>query len=123
MGVARLPAVLDVLRSTEMSILKRAGSAYPSHVPIAIIERASMLDQRVIYSTLRDAGEALDSVGEQRPPGMIVVGWAVLSLWNKGDMTILEDNAELRDEPRVRVWLDGKPWRITEGLDDLWTDV
>lgn len=39
-----------------------------------------MPDQRVVYSTLRDVVQALESAGDQRPPGMIVIGWAVLAL-------------------------------------------
>lgn len=120
MGVARLQAVLETLQNLDIMSNRRTGPAYPSHTPIAIIERASMSDQRIVYSTLRDIGNALDSVGEQRPPGMIVVGWSVLCLWNKGDMKILDEGAEADDQNRVKDWLENKPWRFTEGLDDAW---
>ncbi|KAJ6611511.1 tetrapyrrole methylase [Mycena sp. CBHHK59/15] len=110
MGVARLP------QST-----RRAGAMYPPHMPIALIERASIPDQRVIVSTLRDVVRALDSVGEQRPPGILVIGWAALALWGTGDVEVLEDGAEKDDESRVTRWL-GKDvgWRIKEGLPDGW---
>ncbi|KAI9066461.1 uroporphyrin-III C-methyltransferase [Trametes sanguinea] len=123
MGVARLPQVVQALRSEDPSVARRRdGPAYPPHTPIAIIERASMPDQRVISSTLKDIVAALDSVGEQRPPGMIVVGWSVPCLWELGDMSILDEGAEERDEDRLRRWLGEKPWRITEGLNAEWED-
>ncbi|KAI0334018.1 uroporphyrin-III C-methyltransferase [Cubamyces sp. BRFM 1775] len=123
MGVARLPQVLDALQSQlPEAAQRRDGPAYPASIPIAIIERASMPDQRVISSTLKDIAAALESVGEQRPPGMIVIGWSVLSLWDKGDMSILEDQAEQRDGDRLRKWLGEKSWRITEGLNAEWED-
>lgn len=121
MGVARLPRLLDTLQSDNTDAAKRRdGRPYPSTTPIALIERASMPDQRVIVSTLRDITAALDSVGEQRPPGMLVVGWSILSLWNKGDISILDEGAEARDKERVRIWLGEKLWRVTEGIEANW---
>lgn len=121
MGVARLPAVLDALLSRDVDAGgRREGAAYPAHLPIAIVERGTMPDQRVVYSTLHDIATALESSGEQRPPGMMVIGWSVLSLWAKGDMSVLDDGAEKADEERVHRWLDGKAWRVTEGLDESW---
>ena len=124
MGVARLPQVIEALLDISSSgSSRRSGAAYPSHTPIALIERASMPDQRVISSTLRDIVQALESVGEQRPPGMLVVGWAVLALWGPGDVGVLEENGEVVDEERVRRWLssDGAiTWRVKEGLDSEW---
>ena len=123
MGVARLPQVLETLQSeAEEPSRRRTGAPYPSRTPIALIERASMPDQRVICSTLRDITAALESVGEQRPPGMLVVGWSVLSLWEKGDMSILDEDGETRDEDRLRTWLGEKLWRVTEGLEAGWED-
>ncbi|KAI0830882.1 uroporphyrin-III C-methyltransferase [Trametes gibbosa] len=121
MGVARLHQVLDALQSVDAdSDLRRNGPAFPSNTPIALIERASMPDQRAICSTLKDISAALESVGEQRPPGMLVIGWSVLSLWDKGDMTILEDGAEAHDGKRLKSWLGEKLWRVTEGLNAEW---
>ena len=123
MGVARLPEVLETLQAAEGECAtRRNGPSYPSCTPIALIERASMPDQRVISSTLRDIAAALESVGEQRPPGMLVVGWSVVSLWKEGDVSILEEGAEARDEERLKTWLGEKPWRVTEGLDAGWED-
>ncbi|KAI0783155.1 uroporphyrin-III C-methyltransferase [Abortiporus biennis] len=128
MGVARLPQILETLQfeSTPGEDVKdspasrRNGPAYPSNTPIALIERASMHDQRVICSTLKDIAAALESVGEQRPPGMLVIGWSVLSLWGKGDVSVLDTEADVHDNDRIIRWLDGSPRRITEGLELGW---
>ncbi|RPD64650.1 uroporphyrin-III C-methyltransferase [Lentinus tigrinus ALCF2SS1-7] len=123
MGVARLPEVLETLQAAEGECAsRRNGPAYPACTPIALIERASMPDQRVISSTLRDISAALESAGEQRPPGMLVVGWSVVSLWEKGDVSILDEGAVTRDEYRLKTWLGEKLWRVTEGLDAGWED-
>ncbi|KAI5954108.1 MET1 [Candida margitis] len=44
-------------------------------LPVAIIERASCPDQRVIRTTLTKLGEAVESCGS-RPPGLLVTGYA-----------------------------------------------
>lgn len=123
MGVARLSAVLETLQNADISSSKRSGPAYPPQTPVAVIERASMPDQRVVCSTLKNMGNAMDNVGEQRPPGMIIVGWSVLSLWGDGDMKVLDEGAADHDGPRVRRWLDEQPWRIQEGVDDRWAEI
>ena len=124
MGVARLPQLLDTLQSTDVDVSKRrGGEPYPENTPIALIERASMPDQRVVYSTLRDIAAALDNIGEQRPPGMLVIGWSILSLWGKGDVTVLDENAETLDDGRISAWLEGRKWRVTEGLDLGWENL
>lgn len=84
-----------------------------------------MPDQRVISSTLKDIVVALESIGEQRPPGMIVVGWSVLALWGKGNVDVLDEGGERVDEERVSRWLvgdGGARWRVKEGLDSGWDD-
>lgn len=123
MGVARLPQIIEtLLADSGEPTSRRNGPAYPPCVPIAIIERASMPDQRVIYSTLQDIATALESGGEQRPPGMMIVGWSVLSLWKKGDVSVLDDGAAERDVARLTSWLGDRRWRIVEGLDAAWED-
>lgn len=123
MGVARLPQVLDTLLSDETSPARRSGPAYPPHLPIAVIERASMPDQRVVCTTLESIVAAMESIGEQRPPGMIVVGWSILSLWGKGDVTVLDEDAETVDNERIWTWLGDARWRVTEGLAAGWDVV
>lgn len=120
MGVARLPQVVAALVDQAASA-RRAGAVYPPYTPIAIVERASMPDQRVVVSTLRDVVTALDSVGEQRPPGIMVIGWAVLALWGTGDVEVLDEGAEKDDEARVTRWLGQDAcWRVKEGMPDDW---
>ncbi|KAJ8507213.1 hypothetical protein ONZ45_g10400 [Pleurotus djamor] len=122
MGVARLAQVVRTLTDPCSSEdgSRRDGPVYPSNLPIAIIERASMSDQRVITSTLRHIVRALDSCGEQRPPAMIVVGWSVLALWGEGDMGVLDSGYE-EDDERVQRWLGRDSfWRVKEGLDEGW---
>lgn len=123
MGVARLAQVvkglLEEAEDEGGTSSRRDGLAYPQNIPIAIIERGSMPDQRVITSTLQSIVAALESVGEQRPPGMIVVGWSVLALWRKGDVAVL-DEGPTRDVIRVKEWLGDAQWRVVEGFDIGW---
>jgi uroporphyrin-III C-methyltransferase len=57
---------------------------------------------------------------------MMVVGWAVLSLWGKGDVSVLDHRdgdgltQQERDEERVGRWLGGAAWRVSEGLGREW---
>ncbi|KIK29795.1 hypothetical protein PISMIDRAFT_671749 [Pisolithus microcarpus 441] len=132
MGVARLSEVVGALLGYSpldtASISKddskregrRDGSPYPPNLPIAIIERGSMPDQRVLVSTLENVCTALESLGAQRPPGMIVVGWAVLALHGHGDVRVLEEG-EGSDEERVKQWLGGRRWNVTEGISEGWS--
>jgi uroporphyrin-III C-methyltransferase len=103
----------------EQSSSKRDGPKFPANIPIAIIERGSMPDQRIITSTLKNISAALQSTGEQRPPGMIVVGWSVLALWGEGDVSVL-DEGPARDDERIREWLGDASWRVKEGLGVGW---
>ena len=112
MGVARLPAVIETLTHE---------CGFPSITPIAVIERASSADQRMVASTLDGIVTALERAGEQRPPGMIVIGWSVLSLHGEGDTTISDqpDDAE-KDQARIRRWVGERGYIIREGLDDAY---
>lgn len=135
MGVARLRGVVHALISAEGLEAHgreggkgREGLAYPPHLPIAIVERASSKDQRVVASTLEKIADAMDRVeaasGGQRPPGMMVVGWSVLALEGEGDITVLDsDDNETTDRARVDRWLGGKDWIEREGLPQGWDAV
>ena len=126
MGVARLPAVIETLVSESGE--GRYGAAYPPYTPIAIIERASSNDQRMIASTLDRIAHVMEmhvSDG-QRPPAMMVVGWAVLSLsMETPGARVLDDEAECcasaaslaeRDATRIAQWLGPRGHVIREGL-------
>ncbi|PWN45769.1 hypothetical protein IE81DRAFT_319606 [Ceraceosorus guamensis] len=167
MGVARLKDVVhtltegwtparqsETINTTHANLTcgsatgSRQGAAYPPHTPIAIVERASSTDQRLVASTLAGIVEALERTGEQRPPGMMIVGWAVLALDGDGDVSVLDDesaciaaannvdasesfeNSESSrpeagrarldelDEARVHRWLGGASYVVREGLDE-----
>jgi hypothetical protein len=121
MGVARLPTIIDALTKSDPGEAgRRQGPAYPLNLPIAIIERASMPDQRVVVSMLEHIVAAFESASEQRPPGMIVIGWAVPALDKTGNCDVLEEGAEARDKEVIRRWLgeNGSRWKIIEGLGD-----
>lgn len=133
MGVARIRQVIDVLtRQQQEGEGGRDGAAYPSNLPIAIIERASSHDQRMVASTLAGIEDALINAGDQRPPGMMIIGWAVLALEGEGEVTVLDDDDDdddvetstvvqhTRDQARVDRWLGGKPFILKDGLGDEW---
>jgi uroporphyrin-III C-methyltransferase len=122
MGVARIKEIVKTLLDDAPNQNRRDGAAYPQILPIAIVERGSMPDQRVIFSTLKDIVRALESSGEQRPPGMMVIGWAVLSLCGDGDVNVLESDGERHDHERIKTWLRGgdSGWRVQEGLESDW---
>ena len=124
MGVARLEGLLKELKGHKTQ-------PYPRHLPIAIVERASSPDQRLIAATLDTIQGALESVevGELRSPGMIVIGWVVLALEGRGDLEVLDDvlpenrseeQLHALDEARVSRWLDGRSRVIRDGLPAEW---
>ncbi|KDR85983.1 hypothetical protein GALMADRAFT_397387 [Galerina marginata CBS 339.88] len=125
MGVARIQQVINALLDATETGKRREGNAYPPHTPIAIIERASMPDQRVISSTLKDIVKALESSGEQRPPGMMIIGWAVLALSGHGDVGVLDEDGDRQDEERVLRWLGhgALGWKVQEGIETGWESL
>lgn len=163
MGVARLKDVVATLtegwssEAASSSTLAcgsatsgRNGAAYPPHTPIAIIERASSADQRLVASTLGGIVESLERTGEQRPPGMMLIGWAVLSLDGEGDVSVLDDETtcleecaavleqgaekqeaynsaratlDALDRKRVDRWLGQRGYVVREGLSEAYTQA
>ena len=117
MGVARLAEIVrDMVEDT-----------YPAYLPTCVIERGTMPDQRVVRSTLDGIAEAMSDpgVGAQRPPGMVVVGWACLGV-ERGVEGVSDDEGEgltERDLDRVSTWLAGKRFVIKEGLEESWRDI
>lgn len=120
MGVAVLPALVE-------GLLNHKKSAYPPHLPIALIERASSPDQRTISATISTISAVLAQLSAHRPPGMLVIGWGVMCLEGtdgKGDMKILdEDHGEETDKAKVKGWLGEKGYRVKEGLGEGWRSV
>ncbi|EJU02558.1 uroporphyrin-III C-m [Dacryopinax primogenitus] len=117
MGVARLPTLVERMLSPTLG--------YPTYTPIAIIERASSPDQRVLLSTLEHVVQAVQDAGESRVPGMIVLGWVCCSMHGeRGELGVLdgagEEEREKEDLERVGRWLEGRQWRVEEGLSERW---
>lgn len=48
---------------------------WPGDLPVAIVERASCPDQRVIRTYLQNLPEVVEKFGS-RPPGLLITGWA-----------------------------------------------
>ena len=114
MGVARLTEIVRGMMEDN----------YPNHLPTCIIERGTMPDQRVVRSTLGGIVEAMSDsrVGAQRPPGMMVIGWACLGITG-GAEGVSEDEGDgltNRDLERVGRWLGGERFVVVEGLDEGW---
>ncbi|GAA5887069.1 hypothetical protein JCM3774_005854 [Rhodotorula dairenensis] len=112
MGVARLESLVA-------GLLSHPTTPYPSHLPIALVERASAPDQRVVATTVSQIAQVLASLPPHRPPGMIVVGWAVMCLDGEGDMGIL-DADPATDPERVSRWLGPTGYKVREGLSEGW---
>jgi len=67
-------------------------------VPVAIVERASCVDQRVVRTKLKDLSEVVKIIGS-RPPGLIIMGNSVDFL-----------NGSLKE---------GQLYDIVEGFEDI----
>lgn len=57
---------------------------WPADLPVAIVERASCPDQRVIRTTLAKAASAVEALGS-RPPGLFIAGYACKVLTGASD--------------------------------------
>lgn len=74
-----------------------AEKQWPADLPVAIVERASCPDQRVVRTTLAKAPAAVESLGS-RPPGLFIAGHAckVLAGEIDGDW-VVEEGHEMGD--------------------------
>ncbi|ORY83761.1 tetrapyrrole methylase [Protomyces lactucae-debilis] len=129
MGVARIGELLTALtgspvQDAENVTTTREGDAYPPYLPIALIERGSSKDQRMVLSTLAGIEEAIKRVGDQRPPGMLVIGWCCLALQGEGHVNVTEADGiaagEAGDRARVQAVLGDAGYLVQEGLRENW---
>lgn len=65
-------------------------------VPVAIVERASCKDQRVIRTTLSKAPAAIEALGS-RPPGLFIAGYACLVLHLPADKDWVVEEGHLHE--------------------------
>ncbi|TLD25708.1 uroporphyrin-III C-methyltransferas-like protein [Venturia nashicola] len=65
-------------------------SLWPKNTPVAIVERASCRDQRVIRSTLEHVCLAVEELGS-RPPGLLILGKACAVLHGTRDRWTVEE--------------------------------
>ncbi|KAF8537998.1 siroheme synthase [Trichophaea hybrida] len=83
----RTTVFLMALHRIDALVEELVGKGWPRETPVAVVERASCRDQRVVRSTLGVVGRAIEEVGS-RPPGLLVVGKACGVLkgegWEKG---------------------------------------
>lgn len=80
MSLHRLQALIDSL----------LAKGYPTDLPVAVLERASCPDQRVIRTTIEHVCAAVEEEGS-RPPGLLVVGNACRVLSNYSQRWIVEE--------------------------------
>lgn len=80
MSLHRLSALVDSL----------VAKAYPADLPVAVLERASCPDQRVIRTTLEHVCAAVEEEGS-RPPGLLVVGNACKVLMKYEQRWVVEE--------------------------------
>ncbi|OWB57393.1 methyltransferase activity protein [[Candida] boidinii] len=65
---------------------------WDANLPVAIVEKASSPDQRIVRTTLGNVAEVVQTIGS-RPPGLLVTGWAcsVLKQLPEGSKYIVEE--------------------------------
>lgn len=80
MSLHRLQALIDSL----------VAKGYPLDLPVAVLERASCPDQRVIRTTIQHVCAAVEEEGS-RPPGLLVVGNACRVLSEYSQRWVVEE--------------------------------
>ncbi|KAG9205663.1 hypothetical protein G6514_007270 [Epicoccum nigrum] len=98
---SRTVVLLMSLHRLEALVASLVAKGYPPALPVAVLERASCPDQRVIRTTLHHVCAAVEEEGS-RPPGLLVVGNACSVLSNHSQRWVVEEGFH--------------------GLDDLGTD-
>ncbi|KAI8585606.1 tetrapyrrole methylase [Geranomyces variabilis] len=88
MGMARLPGIVDALLS---------DAAYPPRTPVAVVERATWTDQRVVTGTLEDIINIITAEGVGNP-AVVYIGSVVLALRGGLDEELLAQLANDADE-------------------------
>lgn len=89
--------LMSLHRITELIPHLISEKEWDEDLPVAIVERASCPDQRVIRTTLAKAAAAVEALGS-RPPGLFIAGYAckVLTGELKGDWEV-EEGSQARE--------------------------
>lgn len=127
MGVARIGELITALTSDQAVLgTRREADKYPGYLPIALIERGSSKDQRLLLSTLDGIEAAIIRVGDQRPPGMLVIGWCCLALEGEGNVDVTEpaglNGGEAGDRARVHKVLGDCGHLVRDGVSADWME-
>lgn len=87
-------------------------------LPVAIVERASCPDQRVVRTTLENVAQAVEACGS-RPPGLLVTGYAC-EVITKKDYTsapwFIEEGCEISSTDSIKPFLDISTVKTDENL-------
>ena len=87
---SRTIVLLMSLHRLEALIESLVAKGYPAELPVAVLERASCPDQRVIRTTIQHVCAAVEEEGS-RPPGLLVVGNACRVLSNYTQRWVVEE--------------------------------
>ncbi|KAF3004161.1 hypothetical protein E8E13_005471 [Curvularia kusanoi] len=87
---SRTIVLLMSLHRLEALIQSLVAKGYPADLPVAVLERASCPDQRVIRTTIEHVCAAVEEEGS-RPPGLLIVGNACRVLSNYSQRWIVEE--------------------------------
>ncbi|KAF1365708.1 uroporphyrin-III C-methyltransferase [Lizonia empirigonia] len=87
---SRTIVLLMSLHRLEALIESLVARGYPADLPVAVLERASCPDQRVIRTTLQHVCAAVEEEGS-RPPGLLVVGHACRVLCSYTQRWVVEE--------------------------------
>ncbi|KAF2397515.1 siroheme synthase [Trichodelitschia bisporula] len=114
MALNRLASLVEQLVGTEAAVNAEGltngvdpphkEARWPTSTPVAIVERASCADQRVIRSTLEHVVAAVEELGSQ-PPGLLVLGAACAALKSIEGKWVVEEGC--RDMAEFERLLEG----------------
>ena len=108
---SRTTVFLMALHRADILQKSLLGKKWDPEVPLAIVERASCPDQRVTRTKLKYLQQTVEEIGS-RPPGLIVVGYAVNQLTNNSN-DFTETYTHVIDEGFKDVELDTTKINIT----------
>lgn len=92
-------------RVVELIPLLVNNKRWDENLPVAIVERASCPDQRVIRTTLSKVGAAVEACGS-RPPGLLVTGYSCNVIWKRKISEslpwVVEEGCSSRDDSDLK---------------------